>query len=192
MRLPCLLLIAALGFPLPAPSAAPTAEQIARSVQDRDTGRDSRAELRMKLFDRRGRPRERALTLLTMRRPEGDRSLIRFTYPNDIRGTGFLVWEHPKGDDERFLYLPSLGLGLVALYAQRMRIDDPETVRTTYEYFAPRFSFPPRVNLDGVRDTINFYAEQNPDFKNRKPEEFIDHSLMDELEKEGFFKKLGS
>ena len=78
------------------------------------------------------------------------------------------------------------------VFAHRMRIDDPETVRTTYEYFAPRFSFPPRVNLDGVRDTINFYAEQNPDFKNRKPEEFVDHSLMDELEKEGFFKKLGS
>ena len=77
------------------------------------------------------------------------------------------------------------------VFANRMRIDDPETVRTTYEYFAPRFSFPPRVNLEGVRDTLSFYAEQNPDFKNRKPEEFVDHSLLDELEKEGFFKKLG-
>jgi outer membrane lipoprotein-sorting protein len=86
-----------------------TAEQIARNVQDRDTGKDSKAELRMKLFDRRGRARERALSLLTLRRTGGDRSLIRFTYPNDIRGTGFLVWEHPAGDDERFLYLPSLG-----------------------------------------------------------------------------------
>ena len=45
--------------------------------------------------------------------------------------------------------------------------------------------------MSGVRDTINFYAEQNPDFKNRKAEEFVDHSLFDELEKEGFFKKLG-
>jgi NitT/TauT family transport system substrate-binding protein len=78
------------------------------------------------------------------------------------------------------------------VFAHRMRIDDAETVRTTYEYYAPRFSLPPRVDLNGVRDTLNFYAEQNPDFKNRKPEEFIDYSLMDELEKEGFFKKLGS
>lgn len=77
------------------------------------------------------------------------------------------------------------------IFANRMRVDDPETVRTTYEYFAPRFSFPPRVNVEGVRDTLGFYAEQNSDFKNRKPEEFIDHSLLDELEKEGFFKKLG-
>jgi ABC-type nitrate/sulfonate/bicarbonate transport system substrate-binding protein len=78
------------------------------------------------------------------------------------------------------------------IFASRMRVDDPETVRTTYEYFAPRFSFPPRVSVEGVRDTLGFYAEQNADFKNRKPEEFIDHSLLDELEKEGFFKKLGS
>ena len=77
------------------------------------------------------------------------------------------------------------------IFAQRMRVDDPETTKSTYDYFAPRFSFPPRVDLIGVRDTINFYAEQNADFKNRKPEEFVDHSLIDELEKEGFFKKLG-
>ena len=92
-----------------APQARLTADQVARNVQDRDTGRDSRAEMRMKLFDRRDRVRDRALSLLTLRRAAGDRSLIRFTYPNDIRGTGFLVWEHPQGDDERFLYLPSLG-----------------------------------------------------------------------------------
>ena len=78
------------------------------------------------------------------------------------------------------------------IFAKRMRVEDPETVKSTYEYFAPRFSFPPWVNLEGVRDTLQFYAEQNPDFKNRKPEEFLDQSSLDELEKEGFFKKLGS
>jgi NitT/TauT family transport system substrate-binding protein len=77
------------------------------------------------------------------------------------------------------------------IFATRMRVDDPAVVKSTYEYFAPRFSFPPRVNLDGVRDTLRFYAEQNSDFKNRTPEEFVDHSILDELEKEGFFKKLG-
>src|SRR5215207_349797 len=104
------LLVLCLGVAAAQPRpAALTADQIARNVQDRDTGRDSRAELRMKLFDRRGRVRDRALTLLTLRRTEGDRSLIRFTYPNDIRGTGFLVWEHPQAEDDRFLFLPSLG-----------------------------------------------------------------------------------
>ncbi len=106
----------------PAPSnveGALTGDQIARRVQDRDAGRDSRGDMRMKLFDRRDRVRERALTLVTLRgreapgapktAPDGDRLLIRFTYPNDIRGTSFLVWKHPRGEDERFLFLPSLG-----------------------------------------------------------------------------------
>ena len=63
----------------------------------------------MKLFDRRGRVRDRALTLLTLRGAdkESDRLLIRFTYPNDIRGTGFLVWEHPQWR-RRALPLPAV------------------------------------------------------------------------------------
>jgi NitT/TauT family transport system substrate-binding protein len=79
----------------------------------------------------------------------------------------------------------------IQIFAKRMRIEDPETVRTTYDYFAPRFSFPPRISMEGVQDTLNFYAEHNPAFKGRRAEEFVDQSLMDELQKEGFFKKLG-
>jgi hypothetical protein len=96
-----------------------SAEEVARRVQDRDTGRDSRMTFRMRLFDRHNRTRERVITLTGLRgrsaagasvaAPEGDRLLIRFIYPNDIRGTSFLVWEHPQKDDERFLFLPSLG-----------------------------------------------------------------------------------
>lgn len=93
---------------------------VARRVDERDAGRDLRMRLRMRLFDRQGRARERALTLLAIKggpgRPvPGDRSLIRFAEPADIRGTAFLVWEQPgiagspRGDDERFLYLPALG-----------------------------------------------------------------------------------
>ena len=117
------LVLVTLGLWVPAALAqapAPlSADEIARRIQDRDTGRDGRSAMRMRLYDRRGRARERALTMLTLRgrgpgntaagAPEGDRLLIRFTLPNDIRGTSFLVWEHPDADDERFLYLPSLG-----------------------------------------------------------------------------------
>jgi hypothetical protein len=117
MRRSALALVLLLGLPAPQASRA---DWVARQVEDRDTGRDARSTLRMRLVDRHGRSRERALTLLTLRgtaprggRPAtasgGDRLLLRFTYPNDIKGTGFLVWEHPDADDERFLYLPSLG-----------------------------------------------------------------------------------
>jgi hypothetical protein len=108
-----------LSIAAPALSISPQADRltpdmVARRVHDRDTGRDSRMVLRMKLWDRRGRVRERGLQVMTLRggtgrgAPDADRLLIRFTYPNDIRGTSFLVWEHPNAEDERFLYLPSL------------------------------------------------------------------------------------
>ena len=87
-----------------------TAEEVARQSANRETGRDSRAEMRMRLYDRRGRMRERVMTLLTRRSGgDGDRTLVRFDYPNDIRNTALLVWEHPAEEDERFLYLPALG-----------------------------------------------------------------------------------
>jgi hypothetical protein len=96
-----------------------TPDGVARRIQDRDIGRDSRFTMRMKLADRHGRIRERVLEVATLRgregpgaapgAPDGDRRLIRFSYPNDIRGTSFLVWEHPSAEDERFLFLPSLG-----------------------------------------------------------------------------------
>jgi hypothetical protein len=86
-----------------------TPDWVARQIELRDTGKDSRGEMRMRLFDRQGRMRERVLTLLARRTASGDQTLVRFTYPNDIKNTGFLVWEHPGADDERFLYLPALG-----------------------------------------------------------------------------------
>jgi hypothetical protein len=96
-----------------------TADAVARRTQDRETGRDSRFTMRMKLADRHNRLRERVLDVITLRgrgapgvpatAPDGDRLLIRFSYPNDIKGTSFLVWEHPGAEDERFLFLPSLG-----------------------------------------------------------------------------------
>jgi hypothetical protein len=92
-------------------SQPPTPEGVARAIDERDTGRDSRGEMRMRLFDRQGRVRERSLSIATLRGTsgKGDKTLVRFTSPNDIRGTSFLAWEHRDAADERFLYLPALG-----------------------------------------------------------------------------------
>ena len=93
------------------PPGTETADWVSRQVDARDIGRDGRLDMAMRLFDRQGRARERALTVTTLRGrgDAGDRVLVRFTAPNDIKGTGFLVWEHDAVDDERFLWLPALG-----------------------------------------------------------------------------------
>ncbi|HXG87209.1 MAG TPA: outer membrane lipoprotein-sorting protein [Vicinamibacterales bacterium] len=92
-------------------AVAETADWLARQIDQRDTGRDSRLDMVMRVFDRHGRVRQRALTVTGLKETgtRGDRVLVRFTAPNDIKGTGLLVWEHPAAEDERFLYLPALG-----------------------------------------------------------------------------------
>jgi hypothetical protein len=92
-----------------APAGSP--RWVAEQVDRRDTGRDAQLDMTMRLIDRRGRARERRLVLLALRGhgAAGDRLLVRFLAPGDIKGTGLLVWEHENADDERFLYLPALG-----------------------------------------------------------------------------------
>ena len=49
---------------------------------------------------------------VTTRRGESkhsDKTLVRFLYPNDIKNTALLVWEHADSEDERFLFLPAIG-----------------------------------------------------------------------------------
>ena len=93
---------------MPAGTPQVRGEWVARQADERDTGRDGRLTFKMRLFDRQDRARERSLTVLSKKAAAGDKSLTRFTYPADISGTAFLVWEHPGADAERFLFLPSL------------------------------------------------------------------------------------
>ncbi len=39
---------------------------------------------------------------------DGDRSLLLFDSPPDVRGTALLTWTHKSGDDDQWLYLPAL------------------------------------------------------------------------------------
>ena len=40
---------------------------------------------------------------------DGDRSLITFEWPADVKGTRMLTWSHKSKTDDQWLYLPSLG-----------------------------------------------------------------------------------
>ena len=39
---------------------------------------------------------------------DGDRSIITFIWPADVKGTKMLTWTHKVGNDDQWLYLPSL------------------------------------------------------------------------------------
>jgi hypothetical protein len=58
---------------------------------------------------------------------------------------------------------------------------------TTYDLFTSRYIKKiPKVNAKGVENSLNLIAESNPKAKNRKAEEFMDTSFMEELESTGF------
>lgn len=93
----------------PSMAQAPTADWVAKQVDGRNIGDDARSEMEMTISDGKGRDRSRKLFVVRKSYSGQDKLYLKFTYPNDIKGTSFLVWEHTGKDSERFLYLPELG-----------------------------------------------------------------------------------
>jgi len=77
----------------------------------------------------------------------------------------------------------------ISLFRQRLKQDNPKALEQTYKYFAPKFSFPTRVSHSGMENTLELIAKENPKL-NTKLEKYLDESIVDELDKEGFFSKL--
>ena len=79
----------------------------------------------------------------------------------------------------------------LTILAKRLRFKNPKGVEETYDYFAKSFSFPTRVSHEGLRNTLEIIAQRNPAVKvDMNLSRYLDESILDELEREGFFKKL--
>ena len=64
----------------------------------------------MEMYGKNGKKRVRKLKNFAKLKRDNinEKRLIRFLYPPDLKGTGFLVIEYPQGDDDMWLYLPTL------------------------------------------------------------------------------------
>ncbi len=97
-----------------APARAETPEEkglaIAREADRRDDGfGDLTARLTMVLRNRRGDESTREMRFSSLEMEyDGDRNLIVFDSPPDIRSTGLLTFTHKTGSDDQWLYLPAL------------------------------------------------------------------------------------
>lgn len=94
----------------PAQSSEDKGLAIAVEARKRDTGfGDSSAELLMILRGLRGDETTRELRSLVLEQvDDGDRSLVVFDSPRDVRGTAMLTVSNRTGDDDQWLYLPAL------------------------------------------------------------------------------------
>ena len=84
--------------------------EIATEMDRRDTGfGDTTAELEMLLTNRHGESSNREMSMRTLEGVgEGDKSLIVFDQPRDVKGTAFLSFTKKIGADDQWLYLPAL------------------------------------------------------------------------------------
>jgi len=70
--------------------------------------KDSSSDMVMTLINSNNQRRQRKMKMITLEKKSGNKSLMTFLSPKDVRGTKFLNYEHTKKDDDQWLYLPAL------------------------------------------------------------------------------------
>ena len=100
------------GFSAPALAETPEEKGLAIAVEDdkRDNGFvDYQAKMEMILKNRHGEESVRYMRSKNLEVVgDGDKSLIIFDRPRDIKGTALLNFTHKTGTDDQWLYLPAL------------------------------------------------------------------------------------
>jgi ABC-type nitrate/sulfonate/bicarbonate transport system substrate-binding protein len=76
------------------------------------------------------------------------------------------------------------------IVAKYLRLSDPEVLDATYSAFVKTVSKKPYPTLKGIQFLLEEVAAKLPNAKSAKPEQFVDLSLLQQLEKEGFFAEM--
>ena len=90
-----------------------------------------------------------------------------------------------KSEIESMHFIRTNKPGSLKILRKYLKVDDAEAVEATYEFFARRMDALPRANLDGIKNIL-----KEMDAAQRNPADFVDMSLLDEIEKEGFLQRL--
>jgi len=69
---------------------------------------DASSQMHMTLINANGQERSRVMKMIVLEKEGGDKSLMEFLSPADVKGTKFLNYEHVDKDDDQWLYLPAL------------------------------------------------------------------------------------
>jgi ABC-type nitrate/sulfonate/bicarbonate transport system substrate-binding protein len=78
-----------------------------------------------------------------------------------------------------------------AVLTKWLQQKNPKAIEETYQYIATSFSFPTRIAHPGLRNTLEMVAQRNPNTKiDTNINKYLDESTLDELEREGFFKRI--
>lgn len=84
-------------------------DQLAQRVYDRPDGKDATSAVIMTLTEKGRSPRVRKMILYRLDGKPGEAAtLIRFTEPTDIEGTGLLTLDLTDGESNQWIYLPAM------------------------------------------------------------------------------------
>lgn len=83
---------------------------IVKKVKDNPDGNTRYAKMDLVLEKANGSKRERKVESWAMDIGEDTKTMMFFTYPGDVKGTGFLTWNYDEigKDDDKWLYMPAL------------------------------------------------------------------------------------
>ena len=73
------------------------------------------------------------------------------------------------------------------IIAKYLRLTDAEVLDATYTAFVKTVAKSPTPTLKGIQFLLDEVAAKMPAAKSAKPEQFVDLSLLQQLDKEGFF-----
>jgi NitT/TauT family transport system substrate-binding protein len=77
-------------------------------------------------------------------------------------------------------------------FAKYMRTDDPDVLESSYQAYLKTTPKKPYPTLKGLQFLLDQLTPQMPQAKNAKPEQFVDLSFLQELEKESFFNEMAT
>ena len=107
-----------------------------------------------------------------------------------IRSNREIALSALKGYVEALFYIPRNREETRRITAKYMRTTDPEVLDATYDWFVKRVSKKPYPTLKGIQYLLDEVASKLPNAKSAKPEQFVDLTLLQQLEKEGFFTEM--
>ena len=91
-------------------AAGLTGRDVMQKVRNRADGDTRYATIEMTLVQRSGHKRVRKLESWAMDVGRNTKKIMFFTYPGDVKGTGFLTWDYDNANkvDDKWLYLPAM------------------------------------------------------------------------------------
>jgi NitT/TauT family transport system substrate-binding protein len=112
------------------------------------------------------------------------------TTRNYIKSNRATVLAALKGYVEGIYFIFQNKQAAQKVFAKYMRTNDPDVLEQSYQAYVKTTPKRPNPTLKGLQFLLDQLAPTMPQAKNAKPEQFVDLSFLQELEKEGLFNEL--